>query len=223
MTVYERIGAGRIKTADETAESRKRVRGFWNMCDAARGTPVARYLASRGLSWLARNDSIRYRAECPHPSGRRLPAMVALVWDGNGDICAIHRTFLNFDGTKANVDPVKASLGSFVGGAVRISPAEPEIVVAEGLETAASAGAMLGLPAWSAIACGNLRAAMVLPEIVRSVVIAADHDGPGRRAAAGAARRWRAEGRIVRIFQPDAPRIDFNDLYRARMEAINAG
>ena len=97
------------------------------------------------------------------------------------------------------------------------------MVVAEGIETAASAGAMLGLPSWSAIACGNLRAAMVLPEIVRSVVIAADHDGPGRAAAAGAARRWRAEGRAVRIYQPDTPRLDFNDLYRVRMGAFHAG
>lgn len=222
MNAYERIGAGRVKTSDETAESRRRVRGFWYHCDSARGTPAAKYLASRGLSWLARNDSVRYRAECPHPSGRRLPAMVALIWDGNGDIAALHRTYLTLDGRKADVDPVKASLGSFVGGAIRISAAESEIVVAEGLETAASAGAMLGLPAWSAIACGNLRSAMVLPDIVRSVVIAADHDGPGRRAAAGAARRWRAEGRAVRIVQPDGRGRDFNDLYRIRMEALHA-
>ena len=223
MTAYARIGDGRVKTADETAESRKRVRGFWNMCDSARGTPVAKYLKSRGLSWLARNGSVRYRDDCPHPSGKRLPAMVALVWSGSGDISAIHRTYLTLDGNKADVDPVKASLGSFVGGAIRIGPAEQEMVVAEGLETAASAGAMLGLPAWSAIACGNLRASLVLPEFVRSVVIAADHDGSGRAAAAGAARRWRAEGRTVRIFQPDTPQLDFNDLYRARMEAIHAG
>ncbi len=223
MTAYARIGAGRVKTADETAESRKRVRGFWNMCDGARGTPVAKYLASRGLSWLARNDGIRYRAECSHPSGKRLPAMVALIWDGDGNICGVHRTYISPDGTKADIRPGKASLGSVAGGAVRISPAEPEIVVAEGLETAASAAAMLGLPAWSAIACGNLRASLVLPVFVRSVVIAADHDGPGRAAAAGAARRWRAEGRTVRIFQPDTPRLDFNDLYRTRMEAIHAG
>ena len=149
--------------------------------------------------------------------------MVALVWDGNGDICAVHRTFLNFDGEKANIKPVKACLGSFAGGAIRISLAEPEMLIAEGLETAASAGAMLGLPAWSAIACGNLLKSMVLPEIVRSVVIAADHDGPGRKAAAAAARRWRAEERTVHIVQPDMPRVDFNDLYHARMRAMHAG
>ncbi len=102
---YERIGAGHIKTADEMTESRKRVRGFWHHCDQARGTPAAKYLASRGLSWLIRSESVRYRADCPHPSGKRLPAMVALVWDGNGDISALHRTYLTGAGYKADIEP----------------------------------------------------------------------------------------------------------------------
>lgn len=219
MSAYGRIGAGRVRTADETAESRKRVRGFWHHCDYARGTPAAKYLARRGVSRLARNDHIRFRSETPHPSGKRLPAMIAPVFDGNGDICAVHRTFLNSDRTKADVEPNKASIGSFAGGAIRIEPAAPEMVIAEGLETAASAGAILGLPAWAAIACGNLRSSLVLPPIVRSVVIAADHDGPGRRAAHGAAARWRAEGRSLRIATPDRTGADFNDLYGERLHA----
>ena len=219
---YERRGAGRILTPDETAESRKRVRGFWHHCDYARGTPAARYLARRGLPWLARHTDIRYRAETPHPTGIYLGAMVVLIHDAAGSICAVHRTFLTPDGTKAAVDPVKATIGAFSGGAIRLDPAGPEMVVAEGLETAAAAGFMLGLPAWAAIACGNLRAAMVLPSVVERVVIAADHDGPGRRAAAGAASRWRAEGRAVRIMQPDRPGQDFNDLHRAKLGIAHA-
>ena len=89
--------------------------------------------------------------------------------------------------------------------------------MAEGLETAASAGLLLGLPAWAAIACGNLGASLVLPRIVRAVVIAADNDGPGQRAAALAARRWMAEGRAVRIATPDGPGQDFNDVLLARL------
>ena len=220
MTVaYERIGAGRVRSADETAESRKRVRGFWHHCDYARGTPVAKYLSRRGLPWLAGNGNIRFRAETPHPKGGYLPAMIALVHDAAGDVAAVHRTFLSPDGTKADVDPVKASIGSFAGGAIRLDPPGPEMVIAEGLETAASAGFMLGLPAWAAIACGNLRSSLVLPPIVKSVTIAADHDGPGNRAAHGAAARWRAEGRTVRIATPDRIGADFNDLLRERLYA----
>lgn len=219
MTDYERRGAGRVLSADETAESRKRVRGFWHHCDSARGTPAARYLARRGLPWLAGNHHIRFRANTPHPSGIYLPAMVVLIHDAAGAICAVHRTYLTWDGTKADVDPVKATLGAFSGGAIRIDPIGSEMVVAEGLETAASAGFMLGRPAWAAIACGNLRASMVLPPGVTHILIAADNDGPGVRAADGAAQRWKAEGRKVSIYQPDEPGQDFNDMLRTHKAA----
>jgi len=215
---YENRGAGKVLTADETAERRKAVRAFWFRCDFATGTPVAAYLARRGLPWLAQNDAIRFRADTSHPKGGKLPAMVALVYDGAGSIAACHRTYLAGDGSKAGVAPPKASLGSFAGGAIRLHPAGPELLVAEGLETAASAGFLMGLPAWAAVACGNLACNMVLPPGVRSVTIAADPDGPGRRAAAKAARRWRAEGRKVSIATPDGPG-DFNDVLLARLAA----
>ncbi len=216
---YENRGAGRVHTADETAERRKRVRAFWHRCDYATGTPAAAYLARRGLSWLTGHENIRYRPDAPHPGGGTLPAMVCLVHDGVGNICAVHRTFLDLSGAKAAVEPVKASIGPIAGGAIRLRPAAPEIVVGEGVETAASAGLLLGLPYWSAIACGNLAASLVLPPSVRSVVIATDNDEPGRRAAFQAARRWRGEGRTVRIATPDKPGADFNDLLRERIHA----
>lgn len=214
---YGNRGAGPVRTADETADRRKRVRAFWHRCDYATGTPAATYLARRGLPWLTGHESIRYRPDAPHPAGGTLPALVALVYDGVGNICAVHRTFLDLAGRKAAANPPKASIGPIAGGAIRLHPPAVELLVAEGLETAASAGLLLGLPAWAAIACGNLGASMVLPPGVRSVVIAADSDGPGRRAAHRAARRWQAEGRTVRIATPDAPGQDFNDVLRARL------
>lgn len=209
---YERIGAGRIKTADEMTESRKRVRGFWHHCDDARGTLAERYLDRRGVPWLARCEAVRFRAECPHPSGAYLPALVCLIHDADGAIAALHRTYLAPDGGKAAVEPSKASLGSFAGGAIRFHPACPELVVGEGLESTASAARMLGLPGWSAIACGNLAANLRLPKLVRTVTIAVDHDRAGQRAASRAATRWRAEGRTVRVAVPDRPGQDFNDV-----------
>lgn len=223
MTAYERIGAGRVKTADETVESRKRVRGFWFHCEPARGTVVERYLDRRGVPWLAECEAVRFRPECPHPSGVRLPAMVCLVHDGVGDIAALHRVFLTLDGSKALVEPAKASLGSFAGGAIRFHPACPEIVVGEGLETTASAARILGIPGWSAIACGNLATNMRLPDLVRTVTIAADHDWPGRKAAHKAMVRWRKEGRAVRILRPNEAGQDFNDLLLSRGGDAYAG
>ena len=217
-TIYERHGAGRVLSVEETAERRKQVRGFWHHCDYAAGTPAARYLARRGLPWLVGHDHVRYRADAPHPGGGRLPAMVWLVHDGAGSIAAVHRTYLAPDGSKAAADPVKATLGSFAGGAIRLHPAAPEMVVAEGLETTAAAAFLLGLPGWAAVACGNMGRNMALPAGVRHVTIAADPDLPGQRAAARAAARWRAEGRVVHIATPDTPGWDFADLLLARVQ-----
>ena len=84
------------------------------------------------------------------------------------------------------------------------------------MESSASAGLIFGLPAWAALSAGNLEA-LVLPLEVRRVVIAVDHDRPGRDAAAVAQQRWLAEGRTVRLAMPDAPGADFNDVVQARM------
>ena len=132
-----------------------------------------------------------------------------------GSPVALHRTYLAQDGRgKADADPARASLGPVWGGAVRLDSVAPELVVGEGIETAASAGRLLGRPAWAAISAGNLERGLVLPPEVRRVVVALDPDGPGERAARAAAARWLAEGRAVRIARPVGPG-DFNDVLAA--------
>jgi phage/plasmid primase-like uncharacterized protein len=181
-------------------------------------------LQSRGLAGLAQSAALRFLGDCPHPTCRRLPAMVAAVHDADGELIAIHRTYLRPDGSgKAEIEPEKASLGRFAGGAIRIYPTATELLVAEGIESAAAAGRLLGLPAWAAISAGNLAKTMMLPSEVRAVVIAADNDlpdlkgrRPGHEAARDAATRWRAEGRQVRIALPDRIGSDFNDLLLER-------
>jgi phage/plasmid primase-like uncharacterized protein len=189
----------------------------------ALGTPADRYLACRRLPGLAASAALRFRADCPHPDRSRLPALVALVVDAEGNPLGIHRTFLRRDGTgKAAVEPAKASLGAIWGGAIRLDPPAPELAVGEGIESAASAGRLLGLPAWAAISAGNLAQGLALPPVVRLVVLAADADPPGERAAREATLRWQAEGRRVRIARPDVEGSDFNDLLRARTEVRRA-
>lgn len=197
--------------------------GLWDGSVPALGTPADRYLACRRLPGLAASAALRFRADCPHPDRSRLPALVALVVDAEGNPLGIHRTFLRRDGTgKAAVEPAKASLGAIWGGAIRLDPPAPELAVGEGIESAASAGRLLGLPAWAAISAGNLAQGLALPPVVRLVVLAADADPPGERAAREATLRWQAEGRRVRIARPDVEGSDFNDLLRARTEVRRA-
>ena len=214
---------------------------LWLSSDTARFGPVARYLASRGLAGLEQSQALRWRGDCHHPEGGRLNAMVAQVVDAADKPLGVHRTYLNRDGSaKASVMPDRASLGPVWGGAVRLHAlgdlaakydapdalsALPDLVIGEGVESAASAGLLLNLPAWAALSAGNLAKGLILPASVRHVIIAADNDPrarnghwPGQEAAQAAQARWRAEGRAVRIAMPDR-RGDFNDVLQARADA----
>lgn len=188
---------------------------MWNGSAPAAGTLADTYLTSRGLPGLATSPAIRFRGDTSHPEGGWLPGMIALVTDADGSPIAAHRTYLRRDGSsKADVEPQKATLGPVWGGAIRLDPVAAELVIGEGVETSASAGRLLDLPAWAAISAGNLARGLVLPAEVRSVVIAADADEAGERAARAAALRWSREGRTVRVAWPDRAGFDFNDVLR---------
>lgn len=174
------------------------------------------YLRRRGLAHVIGAAALRHRPDCWHPERVRHHALIGAVTNVHGTMLGVHRTFLAPDGQKADVQPVKASLGPIWGGAIRFDPVAAGLVIGEGIETAASAGLMLGLPAWAAISAGNMASGLVLPPEVRTVVIASDPDAAGRSAARAAAARWRVEGRTVRITTPDTPGEDFNDMLRAR-------
>jgi phage/plasmid primase-like uncharacterized protein len=211
----------RHRDASETdAEARAmkiaRAQALWSSSVPAAGTPAAVYIAARALPSLAVSAALGYRGDTPHPEGGKYPAMIALVHAVDGTPTAVHRTYLAPDGSKkAAVEPAKASLGPVWGGAIRLHLAAPEIVIAEGIETAGAAGVLLGLPAWAAISAGNLGKGVALPPEIKSVVVAADPDRAGEQAAREAALRWRAEGRRMRIARPTGSG-DFADLLLER-------
>jgi phage/plasmid primase-like uncharacterized protein len=213
------------------APSRARNSAFalalWDEALLLPGTLAETYLAARGLAGI-QTAALRYLPKTPHPNrGARLPAMLAAIRDTmTGELRAVHRTYLRPDGSgKAEIDPAKASLGPVAGCAVMLDElrqGEP-LVIGEGIESALSAAAEIAGTVWSAVFAGNL-ARLPLPPLPACpvVVIAADSDPPGQRAADAAARRWRGEGRTVRIATPDAANIDFNDLLRAKLAAREA-
>jgi putative DNA primase/helicase len=186
---------------------------LWEAGPNALGSPVRRYLRSRGIQ-MPSQHCLRWAPACRHPSGRGLPAMLARIDNVDGELIGVHRTFLRPDGSgKANVEPQKAMLGLAAGGAVRLGAAEDTLLIGEGIETTMAGMVATGLPGWAALSTSGL-VTLALPPNVRQVVILADHDanGAGKRAARAAAQRWLSEGRRVRIAMPPEPGTDFNDL-----------
>lgn len=195
---------------------------IWRASHAAEETPVATYLRSRGLDVPAL-PALRFHAGLKHTSGGVWPAMVALVTQGaTGSPIAVHRTFLARDGSgKAPVDPPRMMLGPCRGGVVRLGEPGNVLMVGEGIETCLAAMQASGRPAWAALSTSGLRS-LDLPNAVRDVIVLADGDEPGEAAAQDCARRWKREGRRVRIARPPSG-MDFNDLLTARNPSLTEG
>jgi hypothetical protein len=211
----------------EAAERRRKIalaRDMWREGRPAAGTIAERYLRDRLPGLGAIPPTIRYLPPgspyARHREGTGCPVMLAAVQHiGEAGIVAAHRTWLGLDGggRKAAFRDPRLSLGPIGGGAVRLAAAAETLIVAEGIETTLAAMiACNGLPGWAALSAGGI-ARLILPPVVRTVIIAADHDanGTGERAARNAAARWEAEGRQVKIYM--SPRVgeDAADLLAA--------
>lgn len=126
----------------------------------------------------------------------------------------LHRTWIRRDGTKAPLDPPRLLLKdhSKVGGVIRLWPDEDVstgLGIAEGIETALSLAHGFS-PVWALIDAGNLGELPAL-DGVGSLVIAADNDEAGRRAAERCCARWLQAGRTVRVVTPEREGADLND------------
>ncbi len=199
---------------DESERTTAAVR-LWRSAVPAAGTPAEIYLHFRGIG-IAVPPSVRFHPRLKHPTGGTWPGMVSLVTRGtDGEPLAIHRTFLAPDGAgKAPVTPQKMMLGPCHNGAVRLATATGKLMVGEGIETCLAVMQATGLPAWAALSTSGLRL-LELPAEIREVIVLADGDDPGEAAALDAARRWKREGRTVRIAHPPSG-MDFNDVLLGR-------
>jgi putative DNA primase/helicase len=189
---------------------------IWDAARDGRGSPVADYSTGRRIT-IAPPPSLRYAPSLRHRDGTYGPAMVARVDDVDGRLIGVHRTWLARDPVRQWYRRDRASLGPIGGGAVRLAPPAETLLIGEGIETTAAGMLATAQPAWAALSTSGM-VALVLPPIVRTVVILADHDvsGAGERAARTAAARWLAEGRRVRLAMPPEPATDFNDVLLGR-------
>ena len=204
------------------AKKQAALRRVWSAAlPLAVGDPVMAYLHQRGiaLALSAMPAVVRYHRSLVyvHDNGQRTfhPAMIARVDNANGQGVSIHRTYLTADGHKADVTTVKKLMpplvpGATRGGAIRLYPAGETLCVTEGIETALAVRLATGLPVWSTICAGGM-AALVVPPEVALVVICADHDPAGLKAAKVLARRLLAEQRRVKMLTPETPGADWAD------------
>jgi hypothetical protein len=214
------IARRRARRDAHAAKTERQALTCWNEAKPVEGTIAEAYLHQRRID-CALSESLRFHPECWHPSGRRLPALVARV-DGLPRV-AVHRTYLRPDGSgKAAVDPARAMLGATIGGAVRLTdPPGGRLVVAEGIETALSLAC--GLLAdhatiWAGLSAQGV-AKLWLPEgVPHRLTIAADGDDAGRAAARQLAERASALSWSVDILPAPIGR-DWNDIIMLRRPA----
>ena len=113
-------------------------------------------------------------------------------------------------------------LGPCRGGAVRLGEPGDVLMVGEGIETCLAAMQATRQRRPGRRFQPRAFASLDLPRDVRDVIVLADGDEPGEAAAQDCARRWKREGRRVRIARPPQG-MDFNDLLRARNPAFDGG
>lgn len=212
---FERI---RQAEEDHAVKQEGRALACWREAQPISGTIGETYL--RGRCIIAdQPDTLRFHPECWHPTGTRLPAMVALV-EGAPRL-AVHRTYLRPDGMgKAEVEPAKAMLGAVAGGAVRLTAGGNKLVVCEGIETGLSlASGLLRGPAsiWAALSTSGMRM-LSLPGASGLLTVATDGDDAGRNAGRALAVRATDLGWKVSLL-PAPDDHDWNDVLTAKGEA----
>ena len=203
--------------SDEKTQAALRL---WEQGTSITGTLAARYLADTrriDLAALPANiDAVlRFHSCCVFGPGTRHPCLLALMRNPRTDaITGIHRIALSSNAQKIE----RRMLGRT--GVVKLWPAGPQLVVAEGLETTLAGatriphrGAPLR-PAWAALAAIALGQFPLIPGVERLIVLV-DHDPEGKTAAARCTERWTSAGRTVVRLTPKQRDFDFNDIILA--------
>lgn len=207
----------RIRQAEDEQAAKREARALacWREAAPIASTIAETYLRCRGVS-CGLPATLRFHHECWHPTGVRLPAIVALV-EGAPRL-AVHRTYLRADGgAKADIEPAKAMLGAVAGGAVRLSTGGGVLVVCEGIETGLSlASGLLRAPAtvWAALSTSGMKR-LQLPDRPGRLTVATDGDRAGRQAGNDLATRATASGWTVSLLPAPDGR-DWSDIFCAK-------
>lgn len=183
---------------------------FWVSCVPPAQTIAQAYLRSRGIFGDWHDLRFHPAASTSYLGTRTLPAMVCLVRAADGNAIGLHATHLRADGSGKALDH-RLMFGAVGGGAVRLSPAAPEMAVGEGIETSAAFALLNDLPVWAGLSSGGL-GRFEPPSVVRHLIVAADPDDAGMQAADRLAQRLRRRCDVTIVPAPTA--MDWADVLK---------
>lgn len=195
------------------------------------GDPVTLYLKRRGFGGVwPLPECLRMHPRLPYwHEGEMLstwPAMLAPLAAPDGRMVAVHRTYLQRDGCKAEVATVRkltGAAGPLAGACIPLfKPAHGCIGIAEGIETALAAWCASGVPTLAAYSAGNL-AAWQWPAGVQRLVIFADHDPAGTDAAEKLQGSALRAGLRVNVMTPTDAGADWCDVWAGRGAVLVEG
>lgn len=220
----------KVLDPDELQRRKTKLNAVWGasyQLDHPQAEPARHYLIERGLADIVRDlpNDVRLHPRLTYwqstssgsyEEGGDFPALVGLVRNPQGQPISLHRTWLTLGGDrKADVsEPKKLMTGvaSITGAAIRLYAADHRLAIAEGIETALSIRAALpDWPVWSAINSHGMKK-LILPASIIEVLICADHDSAGLKAAQTLADRLANSDKAVRLIVPEHG--DFNDVLK---------
>lgn len=193
-----------------------RARDLWDLSLPLAGTLAQDYLESRALHLGA--GGLRFSPRTPLGPRRSAiyrPALLAALHEA-GRLVAVQRMFLaeGLGRLATDLGNPRRLLGRPLGGAVVLAPADDVLGLAEGVETAMSAGTLLDLPVWATLGSERLPHIRI-PETVTRLVILPDNDRAGHLGARKAIEAYSRAGRVVETVWPPAGFNDWNDVLRA--------
>jgi putative DNA primase/helicase len=186
------------------------------------GTLAERYFESRDLLDVARMvDDIRFHPNCPRGSGddyrEQSAVVIAMRSIITNAVTGIQRIFLTRHAKKDGA----MMLGSAGGAAMKLQHLQDGTLhVCEGLETGLAIVAMDHGPCWALGSTSNMQSFPVIAT-VDELVIWADNDEPGLRAARICKERWdQAPNRMVNVYHARQNGWDQADVWSARCGRI---
>ena len=209
-----------VRIAAQPADEERiaRAQRIWDESRPLKHSVAEAYLRRRSIPpALWGSSALRFHPRMTSLDDRaRRPALVAAISSADDALQGVQVTLLSAHGTtKAAVPTPRRVIGKLIGGVVRLAEVQDELAVGEGVETVLSASEVFGIPAWAALSADNL-SRLNITQPLRRLIIAADNDDAGLRAAE-ALRARMAASCTVEIEPAPSGFSDWNDWACARV------